>query len=193
MKKVLIACEASQVICTAFRNGGFEAYSCDLQDCYGGHPEWHLKMDALAALRLMDWSLVVAHPPCTYLSAAGANSMYRAGEMVIDRCMLSLKAAVFFLRFFSDYSGKLAVENPRPLLYPGLPKYTQVICPTDFGHEYTKRTCLWLRDLPPLLPTHGKYLNARSWLNHVSSNPNRRARSFEGIAQAMVEQWGPLL
>lgn len=197
--RVLIACECSQVECIAFRAVGCIAFSCDMQTCYGGHPEWHIQAD-VRTVCLDDWDLIVAHPPCTYLSAAGANSMFfspgrclRPGNINENRFRLMLEGRALFYWFWEKVSCPLCIENPRPLHCAALPPYNQVVCPSDFGHDVTKRTCYWLRDLPPLLPTHAHDGRRGSWLNHCASSMNRRSRSFEGIAAAMASQWGSLL
>ena len=197
--KVLIACECSQVECLAFRSVGCAAWSCDIQPCYGGHPEWHIQAD-VRTVCMDDWDLVIAHPPCTYLTAASANSMYfspmrclRPGNINENRFRHMLDARSFFYWFWDNVQCPLCIENPRPLHCAALPPYAQVVCPSDFGHDVTKRTCYWLRNLPPLLPTHYHDGQRGSWLNHCSSRMNRRSRSFEGIAAAMAQQWGSLL
>lgn len=188
--KILIACEASQTICAAWRAAGFEAYSCDLQPCYGGHPAWHIQGDALVEMRRAAWGLIIAHPPCTYLSKAGANHMFDAnGRMDEERVKLMIAARDFFMEFWRWDKCPIAIENPMPLRAACLPKPSQFIQPYDFGHRFSKFTYLWLKDLPPLLPTHGRILNHVPWLAHCSSSMNRRSKTFEGIARAMVEQW----
>lgn len=188
MKPVLIACECSQVECMAFRKIGIKSYSCDLQPAYGGHPEWHIQADAVETLYNGDWGLVIAHPPCTYLCVLSAVQLIKKGRIDTER-EKKMRAAVEFFYKFYDYSGcPIAVENPRPMARCGLPPKSQVICPSEYGHEYTKRTYLWLRDLPQLLPTHCLNIYARSYVYHTHYG-NRRCRSFEGIAAAMAAQW----
>lgn len=197
--RVLIACECSQVECLAFRSVGCLAWSCDLQPCHGGHPEWHIQAD-VRTICFDDWDLVIAHPPCTYLTAASATSMFfspgrclRPGNINEERFSLMLDARAFFYWFWDNVKCPLCIENPRPLHCAALPPYDQVVCPSDFGHDVTKRTCFWLRGLPPLLPTHAHDGRRGSWLLHCSSTMNRRSRSFEGLAMAMATQWGGLL
>lgn len=197
--KILIACECSQIECIAFRSVGCAAWSCDIQPCYGGHPEWHIQAD-VRNVDMTAWDLVIAHPPCTFLTAASACRMYysplrclRPGNINEERFLNMIEARAFFYWFWENVPCPLCIENPRPLHCAALPPYSQVVCPSDFGHNVTKRTCYWLRNLPPLLPTHAHDGQRGSWLNHCSSRMNRRSRSFEGIAAAMAQQWGSLL
>lgn len=165
--RVLVACEESQEVCKAFRARGHEAYSCDIQEPSGGHPEWHILGDALKAIEggqvtTMDgqthdvgrWDLLIAHPPCTYLSNAGARHLYKGHQLQPDRVMLGIQARDFFMRFWLASVSKIAVENPTPSRVFAMPPYAQAIQPYEYGHPYTKRTCLWLKGLPPLQPTH---------------------------------------
>lgn len=193
MKRVLIACECSQTECLAFRQVGCDAWSCDIQPSYGSIPEYHIIGDAREAYSNNKWDMVIAHPPCTYLSAAGGNSMYpKPGCIDADRFEKMKAARDLFMWFWDNVTVPLCIENPRPLKIANLPPRTQVVCPSDFGHPYTKRTYLWLRGLPPLLPTHYHDGHIGSWLNHCSSNKNRRSKAFEGLAKAMAIQWGTL-
>lgn len=139
--RVLVACEESQAVCKAFRAKGHEAYSCDLEAPSGGHPEWHLQVDALQMLKL-EWDLIIAHPPCTYLTNAGAVRMRVNGEVVKERYERAMQAKDFFLKFLYAKCPKIAVENPTPMKLIGLPPYTQAIQPYEYGHPYSKRTCL---------------------------------------------------
>lgn len=152
--KVLIACEESQRVCSAFRAKGHEAYSCDIQECSGGHPEWHIQGNVLPLLK-QKWDLIIAHPPCTYMSKAGARFMYpKAGQIDPQRLQLALEAKEFFMQMLNAPCEKICVENPTPLKVVGLPEATQVIQPYEFGHPFSKRTLLWLKGLPPLKPTN---------------------------------------
>ena len=153
MKRILIACEESQIVCKAFRSKGFEAYSCDVQDCSGGHPEWHIKDDVLKHINA-EWDLIIAHPPCTYLSKAGARWLYAGGELNQQRLSLGLAAKDFFNNMLNAKAKFVAVENPTPMKVYNLPEYTQAIQPWQFGHAYSKRTLLWLKNLPMLVPTN---------------------------------------
>lgn len=195
--RVLIACECSQTECAAFRALGFSAFSCDLQPSYGSLPQYHIQGDAVEVMHCYPWHLIIAHPPCTYLSAAGGNSMHdtlslRPGNVDPHRYALMLAARDFFYAFWQWDGCPIAIENPRPLRLACLPPRSQVICPSDFGHPYTKRTYLWLKGLPPLLPTHYHDGHIGSWLSHCSASKNRRSKSFEGVAAAMAAQWGGL-
>lgn len=149
---VLIACEESQRVCTAFRERGHNAFSCDIQPCSGGHPEWHIQGDALAILNggeiiTMDkivhniehWDMLIAHPPCTYLSNAGARFLYPKGQLNEERLRKGLEAKDFFLRFLWSNIPKIAVENPIPSSVYMMPKYTQMIQPYMFGHPFKKK------------------------------------------------------
>ena len=163
--KVLVACEESQAVCIAFRKLGHEAYSCDTQECSGGHPEWHIKGDVLPLINgnkpfiTMDgdlhaivgtWDLLIAFPPCTYLTNAGSVRLRIKGEINKERMAKAVEAKAFFMKFLEADCQKICVENPTPGKIHQLPQYTQAIQPWWFGHPYTKRTCLWLKNLPPL-------------------------------------------
>ena len=152
--RVLVACEESQAVCKAFRARGHEAYSCDLQPCSGGHPEWHIQANALELLKLR-WDLIVAHPPCTYLSNLGANWLFNKDHSIKDpeREEKGWKAKQFFMAFLEADCPRVAVENPVPSRYWQMPPYNQIIEPYMFGDPWRKRTCLWLRGLPPLMAT----------------------------------------
>lgn len=163
--KVLVACEESQAVCIAFRKLGHEAYSCDTQECSGGHPEWHIKGDVFPLINgnkpfiTMDgdlhaivgtWDLLIAFPPCTYLTNAGSVRLRIKGEINKERMAKAVEAKAFFMKFLEADCQKICVENPTPGKIHQLPQYTQAIQPWWFGHPYTKRTCLWLKNLPPL-------------------------------------------
>lgn len=208
--KVLVACEESQTVCKAFRKKGHEAYSCDIQECSGGHPEWHIKGDALLLLNgnckfttgdgkkhTIDgkWDLIIAHPPCTYLSNAGARFLYPKGVLNESRLKLGLEAKDFFMKFLNADCEKICVENPTPSRVYELPKCTQVVQPWQFGHPVQKRTCLWLKNLKPLQPTivmeERQSSKVADWFNKAGKDRQKnRAKTFSGIAEAMAEQWG---
>lgn len=217
--KVLIACEESQTVCIAFRNKGHEAYSCDIQECSGGHPEWHIKQDALHLINGNcefitcdknkhkidgEWDLIIAHPPCTYMSKAGARWMYpTAGNINQDRLQLALEAKDFFMKFINAKCKKICVENPRPLKVVELPIPSQIIQPYEYGHPYSKATCLWLKGLPKLKPTNivseykpylpsntSQFAKGKGGSNGVVHNAKEASKTFKGIAEAMAEQWG---
>ena len=203
--RILVACEESQAVCKAFRERGHEAYSCDVEPCSGGHPEWHLQVDALEMLKL-PWDMIIAHPPCTYLTNAGAVRMRVKGEIVPERYEKAMKAKEFFMRFLEADCPHIAVENPTPMKLVGLPPYTQAIQPYEFGHPYSKRTCLWLKGLPPLkaieiVESHVPFVNGgskdangnyRRFQGRKERDAKTRSKTFPGIAQAMAEQWGNL-
>ena len=207
--KVLVACEESQEVCKAFRALGHEAYSCDIEPCSGGHPEWHLQCDALEMLK-MKWDLIIAHPPCTYLTNAGAVRLYDNNHIIKDkeRDEKGFKAAEFFNMFLNANCDKIAVENPIPLKRYKLPRCSQIIEPYMFGEPWRKKTCLWLRGLPPLMATDivvpkGLWVGSTSGRRDsaiysryelkLHRNPKLRSKTFPGIAKAMAEQWGGIL
>lgn len=202
--RVLVACEESQEVCKAFRAKGHEAYSCDLQDCSGGHPEWHIKADALEILKL-EWDLIIVHPPCTYLSNAGARWLYAGKQLNEERYQKGLDGKDFFMQFFNAKCERIAIENPIPSRVYQMPQYTQVIEPYYFGEPWSKKTCLWLKGLPPLFPTeivydHKPYCSSGSYSrNHdpkykgasrKGGSAKARSKTFPGVARAMAEQWG---
>jgi hypothetical protein len=201
--RVLVACEESQEVCKAFRAKGHEAYSCDIQECSGGHPEWHIQGDVLPLLK-EKWDLIIAHPPCTYMSKAGARFMYlTAGNVNQERLEKALQAKEFFMQFMNADCDKICIENPTPLKIVGLPKESQVIQPYQFGHPYSKRTLLWLKGLPELKPTNilteytpylpsntGGFARGKGGSRGVAHNAKDASKTFSGIAQAMAEQWG---
>jgi hypothetical protein len=205
--KILIACEESQEVCKAFRELGFEAYSCDIQECSGGKPEWHIIGDAIKEAYSGKYSMMIAHPPCTYISKAGARWMYpSAGILCQDRYSKAMEAKDFFLKLLNAPIEYIAVENPTPLKVVGLPKQTQSIQPYEYGHEYSKKTLLWLKNLPLLKPTDIKsdykpYLpsntggkkRGQSYNRGVSKNAKESSRTFSGVAKAMAEQWGTFI
>lgn len=201
-KKILIACEQSQVVCAAFRALGYEAFSNDIEKCYGGHPEWHILGDALLVVKggwwktedgtllfIDKWDLLIAHPPCTMLTHCSAVALAK-GIHTIDDIM---KARSFLLELLNAQVNMVAVENPAPMKIANLPRYNQIIQPFDFGHPFSKRVCLWLKNLPPLIPLRGTYAKHEQWLKHCAGTPRRRSKTFEGIAEAMAVEWGALL
>lgn len=207
MLKILIACEESQTVCKAFRELGNEAYSCDIQECSGGHPEWHIQGDVLPLLN-EKWDLIIAHPPCTYLSNAGARWLYAGGKLNEERYKKGLNGKEFFLKFYNANCDHVAIENPIPSSVYDLPKYTQVIQPYEYGEPWSKKTCLWLKGLPPLHPTniieyHKPFCPSGSYSkNHdpkykgasrKGGSAKSRSKTFPGIARAMAEQWTKFL
>ena len=218
---ILVACEESQRVRKAFRDKGHIAWSCDIEDQSGGYPEWHIKADVLpllngnCAFTTTDgaehyqegkWDMIIAFPPCTYLTVAGANRLYpQKGVLNPDRYTLGVQAAEFFKAMLNADCEKIVVENPTPMKVFELPKYNQVIEPYMFGHPYKKRTCLWLKGVKPLEATDIVTENIISWVSGGSKNskgqPRARAattfrdaktrsKTFEGVALAMAEQWG---
>lgn len=220
--RVLVACEESQRVCSAFRAKGHEAYSCDIQEPSGGHPEWHILGDCLRTIkggcmtftmdgtvRVIDkWDLIIAHPPCTYLSNAGAARLYKIidGETYInrDRFELGMDAKEFFLEILNADCDRIAIENPVPSGVFHLPECSQVIQPYEFGEPYMKRTCLWLKGLPKLRPTDivepiCSWVSGGSKKADGSPRENNgmtfrdsktKSKTFDGIAKAMADQWG---
>lgn len=202
MKRVLIACEESQAVCIAFRKRGFEAFSCDILPCSGGHPEWHIQGDAIEAATSQHWDLMIAHPPCTYLSNSGVCWLQNNEQRQID-----MKFGAEFFRMLLNLDIPLiAVENPIPHKYAVKiigRKYDQIIQPYMFGHSESKATCFWLKGLPKLQETNNvKHIwkslpkNEAQRIHYVSPGPERakiRSKTFPGIAEAMAEQWGNFL
>ena len=225
--KILVACEESQAATIELRRLGHEAYSCDIQECSGGHPEWHIKGDVLPLLNgdcefnTMDgenhylsgrWDMIIAFPPCTYLSNAGACRLYpKKGQLDMERYKKGLQAKEFFLKFLNADCDRIAVENPVSSSVFEMPKHTQEIQPYQFNddgtHPYTKKTRLWLKGLPMLIPTTpdckpvGPYVPAGTGRKNREKygaakrgeDAKNRAKTFHGIAKAMAEQWaGPV-
>lgn len=195
--KVLVACEESQAVTIELRKLGHEAYSCDILECSGGHPEWHLQQDVTPLLD-KDWDMIIGFPPCTYLSNAGARHLYRGGLLNKERYELGLKGKELFMKIYNAPCPRICIENPTPSKIYGLPEYTQVIQPYYFGHPYTKRTLLWLKGLPKLEYTNvvkpeQSCRTAGNWFNKGGKDRQRnRAKTFPGVAKAMAEQWGKL-
>lgn len=190
MAKVLVACEESQTVCKAFRELGHEAYSCDLLPCSGGHPEWHIQQNAyhVSHWNEFEWDLMIAHPPCTHLSVSGARWFK-------DKQKEQAKAITFFMSLATAPIPRICIENPISIMSSRWQKPTQIIQPWQFGHGETKATCLWLKNLPKLVPTNiveGR--EQRIW--KMAPGPDRarlRSVTFPGIAAAMANQWSPLL
>lgn len=219
--KILIACEESQAVCKEMRRLGHEAYSCDIIGCSGGHPEWHIMGDVLPLIdgdcrfTTMDgeeheidgqWDMLIAHPPCTYISNAGACRLYpKKGILDEERLRKGIKAKDFFMRFYYAKCKRIAIENPIPSTVFCMPPYDQKIQPFHYGHPYKKTTCLWLKNLPKLTPTNiveptGYWVQpgGRTWAiakNNGSytttghRDAKTRSKTFPGIARAMAEQW----
>jgi site-specific DNA-cytosine methylase len=184
--KVLVACEESQVVCNAFRARGHEAYSCDIVPTTGKNKWWHFQRSIFDVLALTKgWDMMIAFPPCTHLSVSGAR-WFKEKE-------IEQKEAIrFFMKLVNADIPKIAIENPVGIMSTTYRKPDQIIQPWQFGHGETKATCLWLKNLPKLVPTN--IVEGREHRVHkMAPGPNRardRAVTFQGIAEAMAEQWG---
>ena len=194
--KVLVACEESQVVCMAFREKGHEAYSCDIIECSGGHPEWHIQADVLPLLngncefKTTDgtdhyisgkWDMIIAHPPCTYLTGAGACNIPKHPE----RIPLGFEAAEFFLKILYADCDKIVVENPPPMKRFNLPKYSQLVRPYMFGESNNKSICLWLKGVGTLKPTNivEKDKDIVKWVHKATG---QKSLAVNGITQIQV-------
>lgn len=211
---VLVACEESQAVCKAFRAKGHNAFSCDLKECSGGHPEWHIRGNVHYVViptnygnpydikgidfctedyelhSVPKWDLVIAHPPCTYLSKVATRHLYLGGVLNEDRYQKGLDAREFFMFFYNLDVKYLCIENPVPFRIFNLPRPSQVVQPFDFGHSFSKKTYLWLKNLPPLFSTEiiPDYVSYHATCHGSVA----RSKTFSGIAEAMAEQWGCL-
>lgn len=209
--KVLIACEESQEVCKAFRALGHEAYSCDIQECSGGHPEWHIKGDCLPILGgrrdvvTMDgvkhtipdkWDLIIAHPPCTKTSNAGAKHLWRGHKLNIPRYYEGLCGKALFMAIWAADCDRVVIENPIPSAIFDFPPPTQAIQPYEHGHPASKKTLLWERGVPLLKPScvvspKANCHDAGTWfMKGGKERQKNRSKTFPGIAKAMAEQWG---
>ena len=227
--KVLIACECSQTVCKEFRALGHEAYSCDIEECYGGHPEWHIQKDVLKILEYSSvsfftqdgechtvdkWDLIIAHPPCTYLSNAATRShstKRNTIEQINERTAKRIQAQEFFMKFANVNCERVAIENPVRVMNTVYRKPDQIIEPYQFAESeedtenyVTKRTCLWLKGLKPLKTNdlekpdnaklYGRWSNGKAGCWHeIQGQKNKatvRSKTFTGVARAMAEQWG---
>ena len=193
--KILIACEFSGTVRDAFSALGHDVTSCDLlpSETQGKHYQGSV-LDILND----GWDLMIAHPPCTYLSNAGARHLYPKGVLNKDRFNNGLEAKEFFMALYNADIPLICVENPIPSKVYELPEYTQSIQPYEHGHPFKKKTCLWLKGLPNLVPT--KIVTEResskvvgNWFNKGGKDRQKnRAKTFQGIADAMAAQWGAL-
>jgi hypothetical protein len=220
--KILVACEESQAVCNAFREKGHEAYSCDIIECSGGHPEWHIKWDAIAlvngncsfltcdgTLHRIDgkWDLLIAHPPCTYLTVTGNRwfNVERYGDKAIQRAEEREKAVEFFMEFANANCDRICIENPIGIMSTRWRKADQIIQPWMFGDPYEKKTSIWLKGLPSLVETDVVALEPRkkfasgntmptwyadAWHLPKEERAKLRSKTFPGIAKAMADQWG---
>lgn len=225
--KVLVACEESQTVCKAFRELGHEAYSADIQECSGGHPEWHIHGDVLplingkckfetldGKLHEIDgqWDLLIAHPPCTYLTTAATqchSTKVYTKEQIADRTMKRIDAMYFFMKFVNADCDRVAIENPTGVMNTCYRKPDQTIQPYYFAESIhdtmnyaTKRTGLWLKGLPELqydctlpnpMDTAPRWANGKkkNWTENNHGGVNR-SKTFPNIGRAMAEQWGAL-
>jgi site-specific DNA-cytosine methylase len=211
--KILIACEESQAVTIEFRKRGHEAYSCDIEPCSGGHPEWHIQGDVIQLLK-EKWDIIIAFPPCTYLTNAGTRHFSRrinSEDKVLKREHNREEAAEFFMHFVNTKCDKIAIENPVGWMNKTYRKPDQIIHPYFFGDNAKKRTCLWLKNLPKLIHSNllpepepeyicqgdlskGKKIGWCEGIRGTSGGQKGRAKArsktFPGIAKAMAEQWG---
>lgn len=219
---VLVACEESQAVAKEFRALGHEAYSCDIIDQSGGHPEWHIMQDVLPLLngncsfKTMDgvghtisglWDMIIAFPPCTYLTVTGNRwfNFERYGDKALKRIKNRELASEFFMEFVKADCPRIAIENPIGVMSTVYKKPNQIIHPYMFGDHERKATCLWLKGLPELKTTdvvmpniitykNGKGTDSPWHINTMGLKKEERAKirskTFPGIAKAMAEQWG---
>ena len=193
--KVLIACEYSGIVREAFKAKGHDAWSCDILPT--DIPGQHIQDDVLNVIDGY-WDIMIAHPPCTYLSNAGARFLYPKGILNKERLNIGLIAKSFFMKLFNAKIFRICIENPVPSRIFELPRYTQTIQPWQFGHPLKKKTCLWLQNLPPLKPVNEycpSFVQSTkipgNWFNKGGKDRQKnRAKTFQGIANAMAEQWG---
>ena len=191
--KILIACEFSGIVRDAFIAKGHDAISCDLLPTERPGP--HIQGNVLGVLD-DGWDMMIAHPPCTYLSNAGARFLYPKGKLNKDRLVLGMAAKVLFMSLWQAPIKRICIENPIPSLIFELPARNQIVQPYYFGDAVQKKTCLWLKDLPLLTyspvsvrPQSTKI--AGNWFNTGGKDRQKnRAKTFQGIADAMAEQWG---
>ncbi|NET30684.1 MAG: hypothetical protein F6K19_01605 [Cyanothece sp. SIO1E1] len=214
--KVLIACEESQTITKAMRSIGIEAYSCDILDCSGGHPEWHIKGDAIEQAYSGKYGMMIAHPECTYLTVTGNKWFYhpedkdlpiedrRPHPRFLDRKERRKNAIDFFMKLAEAPIDLIAIENPVGIMSTQYRKPDQIIQPYHFGDPHAKKTCLWTKGLPGLLHTdvvEPEYVTYKSgkrmakWYSEAVNLPKEersklRSKTFQGIADAIANQWG---
>jgi site-specific DNA-cytosine methylase len=197
--KILLACEESQTVTKAFRALGHEAYSCDILPASGGYPQWHIQKDVVEVLK-DQWDMIIAFPPCTHLASSGAA--WFEAKRADGR---QQQAIDFFMIFANHTCEKIAIENPVGIMSSHYRKPNQIIQPWQFGDSYSKRTCLWLKGLPNLVPTDvvdpGEMVTfysgrtmpkwyADAWKLSSADRSKARSKTFPGIAAAMAEQWG---
>jgi hypothetical protein len=184
--RVLVGFEESQTVTIALRKMGHEAYSCDIEDCSGGHPEWHLKTDIFDAINSRAWDGIILHPPCTYTALCG-NRWYWNSPLRTEGVELCKKAWDESCKV----CDKVALEQPKTIMQRYIGKKSQVIQPWQFGHGETKETWLWLKGFNLLTPTNiveGR--ENRIWKMPPSTDRSKiRSKTYPGIAKAMAEQW----
>lgn len=195
--KILAACEESQAVTIELRKLGHEAYSCDILDCSGGHPEWHIKGDVIPLLK-EKWDMIIAFPPCTHLAVSGAKHFEQKRKDGRQK-----KGIDFFMEFVNCDCEKIAIENPIGIMSKIYRKPDQIIQPYMFGDSFQKSTCLWLKGLPKLIPTNivdkgemhttpsGKVLP--KWYSNCGNRKINRSKTFKGIAEAMANQWATII
>jgi len=197
--KLLVACEESQAVTKEFRARGHEAYSCDIEPCSGGHPEWHIQSDVIPLLK-EKWDMIIAFPPCTHLAVSGAAWFEQKRKDGRQQ-----QGIDFFMEFANANCDKIVIENPVGIMSSQWRKPDQIIQPWQFGDPFSKKTCLWLKGLPLLTPTNivepeerVKYKSGKTmpkWYADAFKLPPKerskvRSKTFPGIAEAMAEQWG---
>jgi site-specific DNA-cytosine methylase len=206
--RILVACEESQAVTKEFRKLGHEAYSCDIIECSGGHPEWHIMKDVTEVLK-EKWDMILAFPPCTYLTVTGNRwfNIEKYGDKALKRIEDRKDAIKFFKMFANADCERIVIENPVGIMSTELRKPNQIINPYQFGEPFEKKTCLWIKGLPELIPTNivdtpprkqfdsGKSMPAwyaDAWKLPSEERAKLRSKTFPGIAKAMAEQWGNL-
>lgn len=216
---ILVACEESQRVCMAFREKGHRAFSCDVIECLGGHPEWHIQQDVIPLLNgkcefttcdgrvhKIDnrWDMIIAFVPCTYTSNAGARHLWKDHKLNLERYYKGLCGKALFETVRHADCDKIVIENPRPSKIYEYPEPAQAIQPYQFGHPFSKLTLLWEKGVEPLKPTDvveavatwcpsSKYKKSRTKDRlgvFTKDRARERAKTFPGIAKAMAEQWG---
>ena len=232
---IIVACEESQRVCTEFRKLGFNAYSCDLLECSGDHPEWHFNQDIFKVIKnkggitqsgetvkVYKWDMMIAHPPCTFLAVSGAKWYYHPDDkdLTIEKRRPHPKfpnrakdreiAVKFFIDLVNANIPYIAIENPIGIMNTRYRKADQIVQPYHFGDSASKKTCLWLKNLPPLEYTNvvepGEFIEFKSgkriakWysdgLTKTKSAKERqiwRSKTFPGFAKAIAEQWGEFI
>ena len=217
--RILVACEESQAVTIELRKLGHEAYSCDIIECSGGHPEWHIQGDVLPLLNGFcefettdgakhsiggKWDMIIAFPPCTKTSNAGARHLWKGGKLNISRYYDGLCGKALFLAIWAADCDKVIIENPTPSKVFEYPEPSQAVQPYEYGHPFTKKTLLWERGVAPLKPTDivepertwcpsGSYSGKHNDKHRgmfTTDRAKNRSKTFPGIAKAMAEQWG---